>query len=132
MQSRTRARSAIRSSTSCSERRSMDWITTPQCAPYGSEEPLGEEVEGALGVVGAFHVEPDEPAERLRLVEDAHHVGVAELLADVEAHLGELDRDVDLDAARRHPVEHLQVEVARGGRLGLGGHALAQQVERAA
>ena len=60
----------------------------------------------------------------------ARHVGEAEILADVEAHLGELDRDVDLDAARGHPVEHLQILVAGGGGLGVPGDALAQQVER--
>ena len=50
---------------SASERRRHDWITTPQCPPNRREEVVAEEVEGALGVGRAFHVEPHEAAELL-------------------------------------------------------------------
>ena len=98
--------------------------------PEAVEQPPAEELERALGVVRALHVEPDEAVERRRLLEDRDHVGDAELLGDVEPHLGQLDRDVHLDAARGHPVEHAEVLIAGGDGLGLDGDALAQQVER--
>ena len=94
------------------------------------EEPVAEEVERALGVRGALHVEAHETIVLLRPLQDPRHVAQAEFLVDVEAHLRQLDRHVHLVVRRRHRVDHLHV--LRAGCLGLGGlgHALAQQVER--
>ena len=94
------------------------------------EQPRSEEIERALGVVRALHVEPDEAVEGGGPLQNGRHVGHAQLLRDVEAHLRELDRDVDLGAARGHAVEHAEVLIARRHRLGLGADALAQEVER--
>ena len=99
--------------------------------PILGKEPAGEEVQGPLGVVRALHVQADEPAEGPGLLQNPGHVALAEVLGDVEPHLRELDRDIDLDPGRGHPVEHRQVVVPRGHGLRLGGDALAQEIERA-
>ena len=93
------------------------------------EEVVGEEIEGALRVVRAFHVEPDETAECLARSRMAAMLAQTELFADIEPHLGELDRDVDLDAARRHALEHAQVLVPCGHGFRFRRYAFAEQIE---
>ena len=43
--------------------------------------------------------------------------------------MGELDRNVDLDGSRGHPIEHLDVLVTRGNGVTFLGDTLTQQVQ---
>ena len=96
----------------------------------GVEQPSSEEVQGLLGVVRALHVQPDKAMQLLCPVQDLLHVPVAEVFRDVETHLSQLDRDVDLLSGLGQAVQHLEVLVPRGDSLGLDGDALAQEIER--
>jgi hypothetical protein len=81
----------------------------------GRAQPA-EEVQRALRVLRAFHVDAHEPADLARDVEQGGHVLPAELLRDVEAEHRQLDRDVALDLGRDLPQELLvRLRAAHGG-----------------
>ncbi len=103
----------------------------PAVRPVRLEDAVGEEVQGPLGIGGALHVDPHEAADLARPVEDGGDVPEAEFLVDVEAHLGELQRGVDLHplVGGRKPVEDRDVLVPGRDRVGLPAHALAEEVE---
>src|SRR5439155_1534892 len=58
---------------------------------------------------GAFHVEPQDPAIRLRRIEDGQHLGQGVLLLDEDAELGRLDADFAADPLRSHRCEELEI-----------------------
>jgi hypothetical protein len=99
-------------------------------AAVRSEQSGPKEIQGPLGVVGPFHVQPDEAAKVPGLVEDKSHVAVAEVLADIEAHLGQFYGDVHFNTLRCHSVEHRQILIPGGPRVALYRDAFSQQVER--
>jgi len=55
---------------------------------------------------------------------------LTEVLVDIDAHLGQLDRDIDLLSGLSQPVEHLQILIAGRDRLRLYRDAFAQEIER--
>src|SRR3954471_6706202 len=95
-----------------------------------TEQPAGKEVESALGVVRSFHVQSNEAAELPGLVEDTNHVALAEVLAEVQTHLGELDRNIDLPPPGRQAIHHREVLVPCGNGLRFHVYALAEEVQR--
>src|SRR3989442_1844149 len=62
---------------------------------------------------GAFHVEPQDPAIRLRRIEDGQHLGQGVLLVDEDAELGRLDADFAADPLRSHRCEELEILAGR-------------------
>jgi hypothetical protein len=87
------------------------------------------EVEGALGVRRAFHVDADEVVDAHGVVHQLGDQAKCHLLADVEAHVGELEADVGVELALVDFVEHVVVELgAVLGFVGVG-DVLAQVVD---
>ena len=87
------------------------------------------EVERALGVGRAFHVDAHEVVDAHRVVHQLGHQTERQVLAHVEAHVRELEADVGVQLARGDFVEHAVIEL--GAVLGLVGvgDVLAQVVD---
>ncbi len=100
------------------------------CFPEILDEVALEEIEGPLRVLRALHVEPNETIQVAGLGENLADVVEAERLVNVEPHLRELDRHVDVGAARGESVEHAQVLVASRDRIGGLVDAFAEEIER--
>ena len=66
-------------------------------------------LDGRIDVRRPLHVDPHEVAELLGALDQPIHVALAERAIEVEAELRRLDRDVRVEAGRRHLVEHLEV-----------------------
>ena len=92
-------------------------------------ERLPEELQGPLGVVGLFHVDPHKRAVRLRRGDDGAQVVDARRRVDIQPHLCELDRDVRGGAGRLDAIEGVEVGVACRASLGSVVHGLPQEVE---
>jgi hypothetical protein len=90
------------------------------------------DLQGAVGVGGGLHVDAHEDAVPRPGRHDRREDGQALLDAEVEAHLGELEADVGVEAGVGDALDGLYV---RGGPEVRGGavvHALAEHVERGA
>ena len=77
-----------------------------------------------------LHVYPDETAGRLRLLQDPLQVRFAEALVDLQAKLGQLDREVALKLRGAHLVNDRPVGRRRFRRRLFRPNMLAQIVER--
>src|SRR6266542_4348597 len=102
----------------------------PDMLAICGEEPLLEEIERSLRVGASLHVETNEASVFSRAIEDVLNDPGAELFGDVEAHRGELHRDVRVELALVYPIEHGEVFAAGCAYFGFVVHALAKQVER--
>ena len=87
------------------------------------------DADGAFGVGRAFHIDPHEVAAVGCGADDAAHVGETEVVAQVKAHLGQLDGDVAVHPGGAQRVQRDQVFVGGRACLGLGGDILAQMIE---
>src|SRR3989442_4437232 len=81
-------------------------------AAVALEEPFAQPNRIIRGR-GAFHVEPQDPAIRLRRIEDGQHLGQGVLLLDEDAELGRLDADFAADPLRSHRCEELEILAGR-------------------
>ena len=88
-----------------------------------------ENVQRLPGVVAALHVDPDKRLELARAVEDVLHVGDAELLVQVEAHRGELNRHVGVEASLLDAIQNADVLARRLTGFLLVADTFAKQVE---
>jgi len=82
-----------------------------------------DEVEGALGVGGAFHVDANEVPGRHAggLGDQSANDVVGHSLVDVEAHVGEFETDVGVQFVGRDLIEEVVVELGAGsGFVGVG------------
>ena len=123
-------RSDSRSLTSFSLRNRYDWMTVPtRLACPGLAMQAAHEVERALGVRRAFHVDAHEVVDADGVVDQLGDQAEGELLADVETHVRELEADVGVELALVDLVEHAMVELgAVLGFVGVG-DVLAQVVD---
>lgn len=85
-----------------------------------------EQVEGAVHVRAALHVDPHHAAERVGALDESQQVAVARLEPEVEAELGELDGDRRVEAVRLDPVHEIQVVPGYLPGLVEGGEVLAE------
>ena len=88
------------------------------------------QIERAIRVFAGFHIHADEVAEFGCPPDQLFDVGQTLLIGEIEAELGQLERDSALDAVLVDGVEGSQVNVARFGGFREGGDALAQMVQR--
>src|SRR5205807_2377387 len=72
------------------------------------EEPLADP-ERVVGRMGVFHVQPENPAIRLRGIEDRDHLGQRVRLVDQHAKLRGLEADRSSDSSGRHGGQNLEV-----------------------
>jgi hypothetical protein len=89
-----------------------------------------DDVESAADVAGGLHVHPNHGADLLAAGGDLGGFLEGQVLADVEAQGGQLDRDVGIHAAVLDAVDGGQVGAGGLTGLGLGLGVLAQVVER--
>ena len=90
-----------------------------------------DEVEGTLGVGGAFHIDAHEISGRHvgGFGDQAAHDFVGQLLVDVEAHVGELEADVGVELVGGDFVEQVVIEVGAGASLVGVGDVLSEVVD---
>ena len=108
-------------------------ITLQHDSDVGAElgvEVFLEQVEGLLRVCARLHVESHEVVVLPGTLEDFTRDSDAELIGDIHAHRGELERDVRIELFLRDQVEQLEVLALRGVGFLLVRRALAEQVER--
>ncbi len=113
---------------SCSLRFSADWRHHARALVAELPQRL-EDVERHLGERRVLHVDPHEEVVAAGKVEDTAEVVGGRGPVDLQAELGELERDVPLDAGVEDLLDHLLIFAGRLRRLGMGRDALAEQVE---
>src|SRR5258708_14292618 len=86
-------------------------------------------VQGYIGVGAAFHVHFDGAAEIASAAGDGGGERGTQILAEVEAELGELDGDVAGEILGMHLFDHLDVAGADFASGGFGGDVFAAMIE---
>jgi len=86
--------------------------------------------DGALSVLRALHVDSHEVAQLLRMSDDSADIIETEIIAQVHAHLGQLDRDIGPHSSFGKGIQGNQVLVRGSHGLGRSGNILTQVVQR--
>ncbi|MCH7727698.1 MAG: hypothetical protein IH991_14630, partial [Planctomycetes bacterium] len=88
------------------------------------------DVECAIDVGAAFHVHPDQPVQLSRCIDERTQVALGHVLAQVEAELGQLDGDFNVERSVLHPGKSIQINLDDGRRFGFLVDILAKQREQ--